>query len=77
MGDNAWKQKTYRDAWRTGDSVNLSIGQGYLLATPLQTAAMLAAVGDGGLRHTPSLVLSINGAPAPRARRPRPRLACR
>lgn len=59
VGDNSYKQKTYHDAWRTGDSVNLSIGQGYFLATPLQTAAMLAAVAAGGARHAPHLILSI------------------
>lgn len=71
VGDNAWKQKTLHDAWRTGDSVNLSIGQGYFLATPLQTAAMLAAVGDGGVRRPPRLILSVGGvkaAPAQPAR---------
>ena len=63
VGDDAWKRRTYHDAWRTGDTVNLSIGQGYLLATPLQVASVLAAVGDNGIRRTPSLVLTINGGP--------------
>jgi penicillin-binding protein 2 len=59
VGDDAWKRKTYNDAWRTGDTVNLSIGQGYFLATPLQVASMLASVGDGGAIHTPQLVIAI------------------
>jgi penicillin-binding protein 2 len=59
VGDDAWKRKTYNDAWRTGDTVNLSIGQGYFLATPLQVASMLASVGDGGGIHTPQLVIAI------------------
>ena len=61
VGDNAYKEQTYHDAWRTGDTVNLSIGQGYFLATPLQVAGMLAAVGDNGTRHVPQLILSIGG----------------
>jgi len=57
--DNAWKEKTLHDAWRTGDTVNLAIGQGYFLATPLQVASMLASVGDHGIVHSPLLVLQI------------------
>jgi len=64
VGDNAWKQKTYHDAWRTGDSVNMAIGQGYFLATPLQVAAMVASVADQGTRLAPRLVLSVNGIPS-------------
>jgi penicillin-binding protein 2 len=64
VGDNAWKEKVYHDAWRAGDTVNLSIGQGFFLATPLQTAAMLAAVADGGTRHVPQLILSVAGEPS-------------
>lgn len=67
VGDNTWKEKTYHDAWRTGDSVNLAIGQGYFLATPLQVAAMLAAVADQGTRLAPRLILSVGGTPNPAA----------
>ncbi|HVA88829.1 MAG TPA: penicillin-binding transpeptidase domain-containing protein [Chloroflexota bacterium] len=67
VGDNAWKQTTYHDAWRTGDSVNLAIGQGYLLVTPLQVANMVASVADQGTRLSPRLVLSVNGVPSPSA----------
>ena len=62
VGDNAWKLKTYKDAWRTGDTINLAIGQGYFLATPLQVASMLASVGDNGIIHQPEIVLRIGSA---------------
>ncbi len=62
VGDNAWKLTTYKDAWRTGDTVNLSIGQGYFLATPLQVASMLASVADKGVIHQPQLVVRIGSA---------------
>ncbi len=42
-----------RRRWRQGDTVNLSIGQGGLLATPLQMATMIAAVAQRGKRWRP------------------------
>ena len=46
-----WKREQLRESWTSGDSVNLAIGQGYLLATPLQMANAYAALarGDGVL----------------------------
>ncbi len=55
--DPAWKQANKHDNWYLGDSVNLSIGQGYFLATPLQVANSYAAVAREGSPMTPLLVL--------------------
>src|SRR5207244_6508429 len=44
-----------REAWSAGDSVNLAIGQGFLLATPLQMANAYAALGRGGALLAPRL----------------------
>ncbi|MDR1114522.1 MAG: penicillin-binding protein 2 [Candidatus Margulisbacteria bacterium] len=41
-----WKKRTYGQEWFPGDSLNMSIGQGYLLTTPLQMALLTAAVAD-------------------------------
>ena len=60
----AWKQARFDDAWRVGDTVNASIGQGYVLATPLQLAVMCARIATGR-EVTPRLVKSIDGTPQP------------
>lgn len=57
--DPDWKRVTYGEAWTPGDSVNMGIGQGYVLATPLQIAQMMVAVRNGGTLYRPQLVLKI------------------
>jgi penicillin-binding protein 2 len=43
-----WKRAVYKDRWYDGETVIAAIGQGYVLATPLQLAVMTAAVANGG-----------------------------
>jgi penicillin-binding protein 2 len=52
----SWKLKYYRERWYDGETANFSIGQGYLLATPLQVAQMVSAVANGGYMVRPYLV---------------------
>lgn len=54
--DKAWKAKHYRDIWHIGETLNCAIGQGYVLATPLQLAAMTARLVNGGRAVKPVLV---------------------
>jgi penicillin-binding protein 2 len=56
VADEAWKQKELKEGWYQGDTVNMSIGQGYLLATPLQVAVMFSVPANGGYRVQPHLL---------------------
>lgn len=42
-----WKRRRHRAPWTTGESLNAGIGQGYILATPLQLAVMSARLASG------------------------------
>lgn len=52
-----WKRKSYNQPWQGGDTINASIGQGYVLATPLQLAVMTARIANGGKAVMPRLVI--------------------
>ncbi len=60
MPDKAWLRESYDQPWRVGDSLNASIGQGYVLSTPLQLAVMTARLASG-TRIEPRLVKSVGG----------------
>ncbi len=45
--DSVWKKRKYHKNWTVADSLNASIGQGYVLANPLQLAVMAARLGSG------------------------------
>ncbi|GGD50895.1 penicillin-binding protein 2 [Erythrobacter arachoides] len=54
--DAEWKQEKYGEAWQPYDTVNATIGQGYMLANPLQLAVMSARLATGN-QIMPRLVL--------------------
>jgi penicillin-binding protein 2 len=56
VADDAWKQKNMQLPWTVGDTVNMSIGQGFLQVTPLQLAIMFAVPANGGYRVQPHLL---------------------
>ncbi|HEX4848404.1 MAG TPA: penicillin-binding protein 2, partial [Novosphingobium sp.] len=62
--DPAWKQKKYGKPWAVFDTVNATIGQGYMLVNPLQQAVMAARIASGKLLQ-PRLLLDRNTPPAP------------
>jgi len=67
--DKAWKKDTRGEDWRIGDTVNASIGQGYVLASPLQLAVMTARLATGR-EITPRLIKTIDGIEQPSGRGP-------
>jgi penicillin-binding protein 2 len=64
MPDKAWKAETYQEDWRIGDTINASIGQGYVLTSPLQLAVMTARVASGRA-VVPRLLHMIGTDPVP------------
>ncbi|MBL4811271.1 MAG: penicillin-binding protein 2, partial [Rhodobacteraceae bacterium] len=62
--NKAWKTEVRGEDWRIGDTVNASIGQGYVLSSPLQLAVMAARVATGRA-ITPRLVQKIDGVDQP------------
>jgi penicillin-binding protein 2 len=57
--DPEWKGDNIGDFWYTGDAVNMSIGQGYVLATPIQIANMYSAIARTGVLREPLLIKAI------------------
>ncbi len=55
--DLEWSQRVRREPWYPGETISVAIGQGPLLATPLQVASMMATVANGGRRITPHFEL--------------------
>ncbi len=54
--DDEWKRKELKEDWFPGDTVNMSIGQGFLQASPLQVALMFAVPANGGILLKPHLL---------------------
>jgi penicillin-binding protein 2 len=51
-----WKRHTYGESWSTGDTYNVSIGQGFLEVTPLQMLNAVNVVANGGTLFRPRIV---------------------
>ena len=67
-----WRERHFTSAvdklWKPGDSIELAVGQGDLLATPLQMARLYAALANGGKLVTPHVLMDVqspNGATVP------------
>lgn len=60
-----WKRNALGQSWFDGDTVQASIGQGYVLTTPLQLATMTARIANGGRAVRPHLIVPDLPYPAP------------
>ena len=65
-----WLKSSHNQRWSQGQTANTSIGQGYVLATPLQMAMIAATVANGGISYQPSLVYQIQEGDGTAVRRP-------
>ncbi len=54
--DAAWKKQVMQEDWLLGDSINMSIGQGFVTMSPLQVAAAFAVPANGGYRIKPHIL---------------------
>jgi penicillin-binding protein 2 len=59
MPTPAWKKRRWKQEWFGGDTLNMGIGQGYVLATPLQMACLTAAFANGGTFYQPHLLKKV------------------
>ncbi|HEY88466.1 MAG TPA: penicillin-binding protein 2 [Thermoflexia bacterium] len=60
--DDKWKREVYQESWTTGDTYNMSIGQGFLAFSPLQMVNALVAVANGGTLYQPQVIHHITDA---------------
>ena len=61
MPSRTWKKESRNASWFNGDTINMSIGQGFVLSTPLQLAVMTARIASKGKIIEPRLVKSVGG----------------
>ncbi|MDQ7037971.1 MAG: penicillin-binding protein 2 [Aquificota bacterium] len=54
-----WKRRRFGEPWYDGDTVNLSIGQGYILSTLMEQTLMMMAVANNGVIYRPTLLREI------------------
>ncbi len=59
MPSPEWKKERWKQKWYPGDSINLSIGQGYLLTTPIQILNVYAIIANKGYSYKPRIVKEI------------------
>ena len=59
--DKKWKKDNFNEKWQKGETLNVGIGQGFLLSTPLELAIMTANIINKGNLIKPNIVKSISG----------------
>ncbi|MFO0774382.1 MAG: penicillin-binding protein 2 [Nitrospiraceae bacterium] len=59
MPSPAWKEKVKKEQWLPGETISVSIGQGYVTVTPLQMAALVGTVANDGVAYRPHLLRAV------------------
>lgn len=57
--DDNWKRASIGEVWYPGDTLHMSIGQGFVLATPLQISNLISTIAAGGKQYPPHLGLKV------------------
>ncbi len=57
-----WKLSRFRQAWQTGETISIAIGQGFNLVTPLQLANVYAVLANGGSLYRPRLLKQLESS---------------
>ncbi|GAA5524769.1 peptidoglycan D,D-transpeptidase MrdA [Microbulbifer aestuariivivens] len=60
-----WKRGARGMPWFPGDNLNAVLGQGFVLATPLQLAVMTATIANRGTHYRPQVVMAVDGVEQP------------
>ena len=60
-----WKRGAMNQPWYPGETISAGIGQGYMLASPLQLAVATGVMASKGQRRIPHLVMAVDGEPLP------------
>jgi penicillin-binding protein 2 len=67
--DTEWKRRVKKQSWYLGETFNASIGQGFVLATPMQLARMTSTAVNGGYLYKPTPIRT-EEQPEPVSRNP-------
>ncbi|MFZ4498837.1 MAG: penicillin-binding protein 2, partial [Burkholderiales bacterium] len=71
--NEAWKRARFKDKWYAGDTVSAGIGQGYVLATPMQLAYATAVMANRGTAFRPHLAKEVVDIQSGKLRRVQPK----
>ncbi len=66
--DPQWKIETKKEPWQKGETISVSIGQSFMLVTPIQIAAHTALIANRGIHVTPHLFKSLSAREGVRSR---------
>ena len=54
-----WKRENFSQKWLEGETLSLAIGQGFILATPIQILNLIVSISNGGILYLPQVIKNI------------------